>query len=158
MTDKEKFRKEVEKLKSNLIHGACSSQVAMETRCKEEAYNEVLDILDSLQEEPVATKVLGDMFNAKTAAESLGISQEEHDKIVDECLYGKEPELVDVDDLPVTSVWHGMSEEAENGRNIIIIDPKDFYGAVLRKGGSQLKNHNKERYVKWAYIDDLLKM
>ena len=56
----------------------------------------------------------------------------------------------------VINVWHGMSEEAENGRNIIVIDPKDFYGAVLRKGGSQLKNHNKERYVKWAYIDDII--
>ena len=54
MTDKEKFRKEVEKLKSSLIHGACSSQIAMETRCKEEAYNEVLAILDSMQEEPVS--------------------------------------------------------------------------------------------------------
>ena len=54
MTDKEKFRKEVEKLKSSLIHGACSSQIAMETRCKEEAYNEVLAILDTMQEEPVS--------------------------------------------------------------------------------------------------------
>ena len=54
MTDKEKFRKEVEKLKSNLIYGACSSQIAMETMCKEEAYNEVLAILDTLQEEPVS--------------------------------------------------------------------------------------------------------
>ena len=54
MTDKEKFRKEVEKLKSNLIHGACASQIAMETRCKEEAYNEVLAILDTIQEEPVS--------------------------------------------------------------------------------------------------------
>ena len=55
------------------------------------------------------------------------------------------------------NVWHDMSEVAENGRNIIIISPKNFYGAVLRKGGSQLRNHNKERYVKWAYIDDLQK-
>ena len=54
MTDKEKFRKEVEKLKSNLIYGACSSQIAMEKRCKEEAYNEVLAILDTMQEEPVS--------------------------------------------------------------------------------------------------------
>lgn len=58
----------------------------------------------------------------------------------------------------VSNVWHDMSEEAENGRNIIIIDPKDFYGAVLRRGGSQLKNHNKERYVKWAYIDELIEL
>lgn len=53
MTEKEKFRKEVEKLKSNLIHGACSSQISMETLCKEEAYNEVLSILNTMQEEPV---------------------------------------------------------------------------------------------------------
>ena len=49
MTDKEKIRNEVEKLKAQLIRGACASQIAMETRCKEEAYNEVLAILDSLQ-------------------------------------------------------------------------------------------------------------
>ena len=49
-----KVRDEIEKLKSQLLRGACSSQIAMETRCKEEAYNEVLAILDSLQEEPVS--------------------------------------------------------------------------------------------------------
>ena len=54
MTDKEFFRKEVERLKSQLLRGACSSQIAMETRCKEEAYNEVLAILDSMQEESVS--------------------------------------------------------------------------------------------------------
>ena len=54
MTDKEKIRKEVEKLKSQLLRGACSSQIAMETRCKEEAYNEVLAIFDTMQEEPVS--------------------------------------------------------------------------------------------------------
>lgn len=55
MTDKvQKIRKEVERLKSNLIHGACASQIAMETRCKEEAYDEVLAILDTMQEEPVS--------------------------------------------------------------------------------------------------------
>ena len=59
---------------------------------------------------------------------------------------------------PVSNVWHDMSEDAENGRNTIIIDPKGFYGAVLRKGGSQLRNHNRKSYVKWAYIDDLLNL
>lgn len=55
MTDKvQKIRKEVVKLKSNLIYGACSSQIAMETRCKEESYNEVLAILDTMQEELVS--------------------------------------------------------------------------------------------------------
>ena len=55
MTDKvQKIREGIEKLKSNLIHGACASQVAMENRCKEEAYNEVLALLDSMQEESVS--------------------------------------------------------------------------------------------------------
>lgn len=50
MTDKvQKIREEVEKLKSQLLRGACSSQIAMETRCKEEAYDEVLAILDTIQ-------------------------------------------------------------------------------------------------------------
>ena len=62
---------------------------------KFDALTAVDALLDSLQEEPVAPKVLEDMLNAKTAAESLGISQEEHDRIVDELIYGKEPELVD---------------------------------------------------------------
>lgn len=54
MTDKvQKIRQEVEKLKSQLLRGACSSQIAMETRCKEEAYNEVLAILDTMQEQHV---------------------------------------------------------------------------------------------------------
>ena len=81
MTDKvQKIREEVEKL-----------------RIKN---TESFDCIDSMQEEPVAPKLLKDMLNAKTAAESLGISQEEHDRIVDECIYGKEPELVDFDNLP----------------------------------------------------------
>jgi len=55
MTDKvQKIREEVEKLKSQLLRGVCASQIAMETRCKEEAYNEVLAILDTMQEEPVS--------------------------------------------------------------------------------------------------------
>lgn len=45
------IKAEVARLKSHLIKGACASQIAMETRCKEEAYNEVLAILYSLQEE-----------------------------------------------------------------------------------------------------------
>lgn len=119
MTDKvQKIRNEVEKLKSNLMYGACSSQVAMETRCKEEAYNEVLSIMDSMQEEPkecmysTANFTNADRltlckdceelckYNQKTAAESLGISQEVYDEIVDKCLYGSEVELVDDGDLP----------------------------------------------------------
>ena len=58
MTDKvQKIREEVERLKSRLLRGACSSQIAMETMCKEEAYNEVLAILDTMQEEPVSDEL-----------------------------------------------------------------------------------------------------
>ena len=52
MIDEDKLKVRIEGLKSNLIHGVCSSQVAMETCCKEEAYNEVLAIIDSMQEDP----------------------------------------------------------------------------------------------------------
>ena len=49
-----KIRTSIEELKSRLIHGACASQIAMETRCKEEAYNEMLAILDSLEKSRVS--------------------------------------------------------------------------------------------------------
>lgn len=63
MTDiVQKIREAVEKLKSQLLRGACSSQVAMETRCKEEAYNEVLAILDSMKEEPTIQKIVDEHF------------------------------------------------------------------------------------------------
>lgn len=54
MIDEDKLKSKIEGLKSNLIHGACSSQIAMETCCKEEAYNEVLTVINSMQEEPVS--------------------------------------------------------------------------------------------------------
>jgi len=44
----EELRTEIEKLKSQLIRGACASQIAMETSCKEEAYNEVLNLLKEI--------------------------------------------------------------------------------------------------------------
>lgn len=49
-----KIRTGIEELKSRLIRGACASQIAMETRCKEEAYDEVLAILDSLEKSRVS--------------------------------------------------------------------------------------------------------
>lgn len=54
---------------------------------------EAIDMaIKALQKESVAPKILEDMLNAKTAAESLGISQEEHDRIIDKLIYDKEPE------------------------------------------------------------------
>ena len=100
MTDKvQKIRNEVERLQNELIQEkekGFGSDV--DDACILELQN-VLTYIDSQQEEPTP-KIFEDILNAKTAAESLGISQEEHDKIVDKLIYGKEPELVDVDDLP----------------------------------------------------------
>ena len=101
MIDKvQKIREEVEKLRiKNTESFDCGCDG---TKCAgyDMACDDILSFIDSMQEEPVAPKLLKDMLNAKTSAESLGISQEEHDRIVDECLYGKEPELVDFDNLP----------------------------------------------------------
>lgn len=47
----EKLKAEIERLKGQLIRGACASQIEMETNCKDEAYNEVLTLLDSIQQE-----------------------------------------------------------------------------------------------------------
>ena len=49
LIDKAAVVAEIEKLKGQLLRGACSSQISMETSCKEEAYNEVLSILDTLE-------------------------------------------------------------------------------------------------------------
>ncbi len=56
-------------------------------------------------------------YNQKTAAESLGISQEAYDEIVDKCLYGSEVELVDDGDLPKEeSVSEDLETEIERVR------------------------------------------
>jgi hypothetical protein len=89
MTDKEKIRAEIERRMKGKCPIVCSYII----------YEDILNFIDSMQEEP-APKIFEDMLNAKTPAESLGISAEEHEKIVDACLYGKEPELIDEDDLP----------------------------------------------------------
>ena len=96
MTDKEKFRKKVEKLKSNLIHGACSSQVAMETRCKEEAYNEVLAILDSTQEVPISKEWIEEL---RTKLDSM--SKEDFKKVFDKYAidFKEEPASEDLIDV-----------------------------------------------------------
>lgn len=49
---KNQIRAEIERLKNQLIRGACAAQIEMETNCKDEAYNEVLAFLDTLPEQP----------------------------------------------------------------------------------------------------------
>jgi len=50
----EQIKVEIERLKELLPKGASASQIVMEANCKEEAYNEVLSIIDSLRKEPVS--------------------------------------------------------------------------------------------------------
>jgi hypothetical protein len=57
MTDKEQIRAEIERLKSKLVRGACAAGIAMETNCKEEAYNEVLAFIDSLPAETASPEL-----------------------------------------------------------------------------------------------------
>ena len=99
MTDKvQKIKEWISKEQDGLM----DAQGNFEYPEHEGAYNILCNLdayIDSLQEEP-APKIFEDMLNAKTPAESLGISAEEHEKIIDLCLYGKEPEMVDIDDLP----------------------------------------------------------
>lgn len=139
MTDKEKFRKEVEKLKSNLIHGACSSQVAMETRCKEEAYNEVLAILDSMQEESVSEKWIEELM---TKLDSM--SKEEFRTVWEK--YGVEEK-----EEPVSSIWHDASEKSNEPEDVVIINP-DNTGEVLTNCTGVYSGRI------WSYTSDLLNL
>ena len=66
--DAEKLKAEIERLKSQLIQGACAAQIQMETNCKEEAYNEMLAIVDSLQQEqpiPDSTQLIAEWEKEK---------------------------------------------------------------------------------------------
>ena len=42
---------EIERLKAQLIRGACAAQIEMETNCKDEAYNEIANFINSLPDE-----------------------------------------------------------------------------------------------------------
>ena len=59
----ELIKAEIERLKGKLIYGACASQLTMETNCKEEAYNEILFFIDSLQEEPSIPDIVDEHFD-----------------------------------------------------------------------------------------------
>lgn len=47
----DQIKAEIERLKGQLIRGACAAQIEMETSCKDEAYNEMLSILSDLEKE-----------------------------------------------------------------------------------------------------------
>ena len=56
MDNLEKVKQEIERLKRQLIRGACAAGIAMEMSCKEEAYNEILSFIDSLQDDSKVVK------------------------------------------------------------------------------------------------------
>ena len=61
MTIIEQIKAEIERLKGQLIRGACAAQIEMETNCKEEAYDEILSFLSTLEsEKPMNQKGLGE--------------------------------------------------------------------------------------------------
>ena len=49
LIDKDVLAAEIERLKGLLLKGACSSQISMQTNCKEEAYNEILSFINTLE-------------------------------------------------------------------------------------------------------------
>ena len=110
MTDKELIKKWLKvKLAELYEESQCEvPEISQEIiKGKMISIKESLSFIDSMQKEYVNYDKLNTMLDdalAKETKESLnerlGISQEEHDRIVDECIYGKEPELVDADDLP----------------------------------------------------------
>jgi hypothetical protein len=57
MEDRKLIREEIERLKGELVRGACSAQVAMETACKEQAYNAVLAFIDTMDADAKPTPV-----------------------------------------------------------------------------------------------------
>ena len=58
MTIIEQIKAEIERLKGQLIRGACAAQIEMETNCKEEAYDEILSFLSTLESEKPIPKDL----------------------------------------------------------------------------------------------------
>lgn len=49
--DSEKLIAEIKRLKGELMYGSCNALIQVETNCKNEAYNEILSCIDSLQQE-----------------------------------------------------------------------------------------------------------
>lgn len=84
LIDKDRTIAGIERLKEQLVKGACASQVSMETNCKVEAYNEVLSFLDTLEVKEVKDSglyeeqsVCLDAITSWSISENFGIMAEE---------------------------------------------------------------------------------
>ena len=120
MTDKEKLEKIVAYLMRRMYAHNQKADIGSTgeifdekiENAKYEECRDTLNFIDSMQKEPESHKpkiTLGEatgkfkelLDNMKdSAAKDLGLSEEDYNKAIDECLYGKEPELVDDGDLP----------------------------------------------------------
>ena len=153
MTDKvQKIREGVERLKSQLLRGACSSQIAMETMCKEEAYNEVLSIIDSMQEKPKECMYSKDNYTKEDRKVLC-------DGCKEDCKFNKKEE-------PVSNVWHYQKKEPINGiadksRPIIVVYGNNSLNAA---GKFRYYEDNSDAiwlsnsYEKWAFVEDLINL
>lgn len=81
LIDKDRITAEIERLKGQLVRGACASQVSMETNCKVEAYNEVLSILEDAEVKDSGLyeeqSVCLDAITSWSISENFGIMAEE---------------------------------------------------------------------------------
>lgn len=119
MTDKEKIKaiiKQYADKGERLLEDAYKNDECASTTGYWDGYKDCADDLlrelEVIQEEPESHRpkiTLGEttgklkelLDNMKdSAAKDLGLSEEDYNKAIDECLYGKEPELVDDEDLP----------------------------------------------------------
>lgn len=85
MNKVEKIKAEIERLKKSLPWGSCASQLSMECNCKNEAYNEVLSYIDSLEEEPVSEDL---EYASEKYACRFSSSKYGHDKVKDAFITG----------------------------------------------------------------------
>jgi hypothetical protein len=82
---REKIKAEIERLKKSLPWGSCASQLSMECNCKNEAYNEILSYIDSLEEEPVSDDL---EYASEKYACRFSSSKYGHDKVKDAFITG----------------------------------------------------------------------
>ena len=95
MTQIEQIKAEIERLKSQLIKGACASQIAMETNCKEEAYDEVLSIIDKLPQDPSSSQNLANSAKTCKVEPKFKVGDKIIEKDFDECGCGT---IIDIKD------------------------------------------------------------
>lgn len=62
--DKSTIVLEIEKLKGLLLKGACASQISMQANCKEEAYNEILSFISTLEVKEVDLNFEKELYKA----------------------------------------------------------------------------------------------